>query len=135
MKKQKISPLAQSIIDAMRVESDKNKYSIPTNRWFCLNTLLIIVEEADDPNNPNIYYDQDEDRLSIIVCDIPSLMKHGTAYDREGMRSQLLGLAERYKDDEGMYIVRVLITHDLNSCVIKNVNALLHQMLKKEEEF
>lgn len=125
LKKQKLSSLAQTIADKMRLESDNNGI---TNSWKCLLILKIIVEEADDPNNSNIYYDQRDNHLSIIVCDIPSLTKHGTDFDREGMRSKLLGLAERYKDDDGMYIVQMLITHDLNSCVIKDIDELLRQI-------
>jgi hypothetical protein len=44
------------------------------------------------------------------------------------MQNKLRGLAERYKDDEGMYLVSVLTTHDLNSCIIKDLGELIYQM-------
>jgi hypothetical protein len=44
------------------------------------------------------------------------------------MQNSLRGLAERYKDDDGNYIVSVLTTHDLNSAIIKDVSELLFQM-------
>lgn len=102
----------------MRIESDSNGLTIV---WFSLLTLLIIVEEADDNDNENIFYDG----KSIIIRDIPSLTKHGTDFCREGMRSRLLGLAARCTDENGMYIVHVLVTHDLNSCTIGDVQKLL----------
>ncbi len=49
-------------------------------------------------------------------------------FDREGMRCKLNGLAERYKDDDGMYLVSVLTTHDLNSTIIKDISELLYRM-------
>jgi hypothetical protein len=44
--------------------------------------------------------------------------------------AKLRGLAERYKDDNGQYIVCVLTTHDLNSATIKDVSELLYQLGK-----
>jgi hypothetical protein len=118
--------LAQIIKDKMDVEFDKNGAS---TRWHYLNTLHIIVNEADDPNNHTIYYDNYNGRRSIVICDIPSLVfKHGSDFDVYGMQNSLRGLAERYKDDDGNYIVSVLTTHDLNSAMIKDVSELLFQM-------
>jgi hypothetical protein len=118
--------LAQIIKDKMDVEFDKNGASA---RWHCLHTLHIIVNEADDPNVPTIYYDNHNGRRSIVICEIPSLvLKHGSDFDRYGMQNSLRGLAERYKDDDGNYIVSVLTTHDLNSAIIKDVSELLFQM-------
>ena len=125
-KLEETSWLAQIIKDKMDVEIDKFNYATP--RWFMLQTLLVIVNEADNSENENIYYDNYEGKRQIIICDIPSLMKHGTDFDRAGMRSKLLGLSERYKDDEGMYLVSMRITHDLNSATIKDVSELLFQM-------
>ena len=119
--------LAQTIKDKMETESNKMG-AWPTSRWNCLNTLYVIVKEADDTDNDNIYYDNYDGKRQIVICDIPSLMKHGADFDREGMRAKLMGLAERYKDDDGMYIVSVLITNDLNSATIKDVSELLYQM-------
>lgn len=117
--------LAQIIKDKMEIEFDKNGASI---RWHCLHTLHIIVNEADDLDNQSIYYDTYNGQRAIIICEIPSLMKHGTDFDKEGMRCKLRGLAERYKDDDGMYLVHVLTTNDLNSATIQDVSELMYQM-------
>ncbi|WP_373325603.1 hypothetical protein [Sporomusa paucivorans] len=117
--------LAQIIKDKMEVEFDKNGGSI---RWNCLHTLYIIVKEADNPENDQIYYDTYNGKRVITICKIPSLMEYGTDFDREGMRCKLRGLAERYTDDDGQYIVSVLTTNDLNSATIKDVSELLYQM-------
>ena len=106
--------LAQIIKDKMDVEFDKNGAS---TRWHCLHTLHIIVNEADDPNNRAIYYDNHNGKRSIVISEIPFTMQNN-----------LRGLAERYKDDDGNYIVSVLTTHDLNSAIIKDVYELLFQI-------
>jgi hypothetical protein len=117
--------LAQIIQDKMEVEFDKNGSSI---RWHCLHTLHIIVNEADNPENDKIYYDNYNGKSQIIICEIPSLMKYGIDFDTVGMQNKLRGLAERYSDDDGMYLVSVLTTNDLNSATIKDVSELLLQM-------
>ena len=124
-KLQDSSWLAQTITDKMEVEFDKNGN---TSRLNCLHTLHIIVNEADDMDNHNIYYDTYNSKKSITICEIPSLMKHGTDFDTYGMQCKLRGLAERYTDDDGQYIVSVLTTHDLNSATIKDVSELMYQM-------
>jgi len=124
-KLEETSWLAQTIVDKMEVESNKNGY---TARWHCLHTLKIIVNEADNPDNKNIHYDRVDGKRQIVICDIPSLMKHGYDYSREGMQNKLRGLAERYKDDDGMYLVSVLTTHDLNSATIKDLEELMYQL-------
>jgi hypothetical protein len=124
-KLEETSWLAQTIADKMEVESNKNGY---TARWHCLHTLKIIVNEADNPENNNIHYDRVDSKRQIVICDIPSLMKHGYDFSREGMQNKLRGLAERYKDDDGMYLVSVLTTHDLNSAVIKDLEELMYQL-------
>jgi len=117
--------LAQTIQDKMDLEFEKNNGS---SRWNCLHTLHIIVNEADNQENNNIYYETYNGKRSITICEIPSLMKHGTDYNTEGMQARLRGLAERYKDDDGMYIVSVLTTHDLNSATIKDIEELMYQI-------
>jgi hypothetical protein len=117
--------LAQTLQDRMDEEMDANGATI---RWHCLHTLKVIVNEADDPGNPSIYYDNSDGKRQIVICDIPSLTKHGTDFDREGMQAKLRGLAERYKDDDGQYLVSVLTTHDLNSATIKDLSELLYQL-------
>ena len=117
--------LAQIIKDKMDVEFDNNGASI---RWNCLHTLHIIVNEADDTNNEKIYYDNYNGKLSITICEIPSLMKHGYDFDVYGMQNKLRGLAGRYTDDNGNYIVSVLTTHDLNSATIYSISDLLYSM-------
>lgn len=117
--------LAQTIKDKMEIEFDRNGASA---RWHCLNTLHIIINEADDQDNDNIYYDTYNGKRSIVVCKIPSLMKHGTDFDHEGMQCKLRGLAERYTDDDGQYIISVLTTHDLNSATIKDISELMYQI-------
>jgi hypothetical protein len=110
----------------MRVEFDKNGAS---PRWNCLNIFHIIVNEADDPNNDRIYYSEYNRSKSIVICEIPSLIgRYGTSYDTEGMQNRLRGLAERYKDDDGMYIVSVSTTHDLNSATIMDIDELMFQI-------
>ena len=119
--------LAQSIKDRMDIEFDNNG---ATSRYNCLNTLHIIVNGADDPDNENIYYDSYNGKRSIIIRDIPSLaLEHGTDFDRNGMQNKLRGLAERYTDDDGNYLVSVLTTHDLNSAKIKDISELMFQMI------
>lgn len=108
----------------MRAESDSRGL---TSRWSCLLTLKCIVNEADNPANPTIYYQNTRGYLEIVVCDIPALTQYGTDFDREGMRGKLRGLAERYTDDDGDYTVRVNTTHDLNSATI-NVSELMFQI-------
>jgi len=117
--------LAQIIRDKMEVEFDKNGASA---RWHCLHTLHIIVNEADDPDNHSIYYGSYNGNRSIVICEIPSLMKHGTDFDTYGMQCKLRGLAERYTDDDRQYIVSVLTTNDLNSATIKDVSELMYQI-------
>ncbi len=117
--------LAQTIRDKM--ESEFNSHGASTS-WHCLNTFHVIVNEADDPINASIYYDRYNSTRSIVICKIPSLMKHGADFDADGMQCKLRGLQERYKDDDGQYLVSVLTTHDLNSATIKDVSELLYQM-------
>jgi hypothetical protein len=119
--------LAQIIADKMEAESGKMGM-YPSTKWNCLNTLHIIVNEADSKENDNIYYDNRNGKQQIIIRNIPSLMKYGTDYDTEGMQNKLRGMATRYTDDDGNYIVSVLTTHDLNSATIKDVSELLYQM-------
>lgn len=117
--------LAQIIKDKMEIESQMNGI---TARWHCLHTLHIIVNEADDLGNDKIYYDSYNGKRSITICEIPSLMKHGIDFDTYGMQCKLRGLAERYKDDDGQYLVSVLTTNDLNSATIKDLSELMFQM-------
>lgn len=119
--------LAQSIKDRMEVEFDNNG---TTSRYNCLNTLHIIVNAVDDPNNENIYYDDYNGKRSIIIRDIPSMaLEHGLDFNQEGMQNKLRGLAERYTDDDGQYLVSVLTTHDLNSARINDLSELMFQMI------
>lgn len=132
MKKLKIrelqdtSWLAQIIQDKMDVEFDKSGNG---SRWNCLHTLHLIVNQADDAENENIYYDIYNGKRAIIIREIPSLaLEQGLDFDKEGMQNKLRGLAERYKDDDGQYIVSVLTTHDLNSAMIKDISELMYQI-------
>lgn len=127
-KLQDTSWLAQIIQDKMDIESEKMGL-YPSGRWHCLHTLHIIVNEADDPENNNIYYDTYNGKPSITICEIPSLvLKHGANFDVYGMQCNLRGLAERYTDDDGQYIVSVLTTNDLNSATIKDISELMYQL-------
>ena len=103
--------LAQAVADRMEVEYSKNGKSA---KWSALKTFKFIVNCADT-NEWSMAYDNDDrthNRL-IVVPNIPY-----------GMQPDFLGLAERYKDEDGNYTVRVLVTHDLNSAVI-NVSRLM----------
>jgi hypothetical protein len=115
--------LAQIIKDKMEVESEAMGL-YPSTYWKCLHTLYIIVKEADDKENEEIYYNNG----GITICNIPSLMEYGFDYDTEGMQNQLRGLQNRYTDDDGNYIVSVLTTNDLNSATIKSISELLYVM-------
>lgn len=127
-KLEETSWLSQIIADKMEIEFNTNGSS---SRYNCLNTFKIIVNEADNYHNDTIYYDNHNGVKSIIICNIPSFIeKHGTDFDKEGMQCKLRGLAERYKDDEGTYLVSVLNTHDLNSATINDVSELLFQISK-----
>lgn len=118
--------LAQIIQDKMDVEFNKNGN---TSRWSCLHTLHIIVNEADNPDNKNIFYITCNGKKAVIIREIPSLaLEQGLDFDKEGMQNKLRGLAERYKDDDGQYIVSVLTTHDLNSAMIKDISELMFQI-------
>ena len=117
--------LAQIIVDKMEVEFDKNGAS---NRYNCLQTLLIIVREADNPDNIEIYHDTYNGKRSITICDIKPMYEYGMDFDSEGMRCKLRGLALSYKDDNGMYLVSVLTTNDLNSAMITDLNNLMFQL-------
>jgi len=119
--------LAQIVQDKIDVEFDKMG-SWPSGRYNALRTLHIIINEADDTENGNIYYDTYNGKRSITICEIPSLMKHGTDFDTNGMQCRLRGLQERYKDDDGMYIVSTLTTNDLNSCTIYDIEELMYQL-------
>jgi len=117
--------LAQSISDMMSAEFDARGV---TPKRFVLEVLKIIVNEADNNDNQAIYYQNTEGKLEIVVCDIPSMTQYGSDFDREGMRSGLRGLAEKYKNDDG-YTVFVNTTHDLNSATI-NVSDLMYELRK-----
>jgi len=120
--------LAQIIQDKMDVESQKMGLW-PSNRYKSLHTLHIIVNKADDKDYDNIYYDTYNGKRSITICEIPSLtIEYGYDYDTEGMQAKLRGMQERYKDDNGMYIVSVLTTNDLNSAMIKDLEELMYQI-------
>lgn len=126
-KLEETSWLAQIIRDKQDVEFDTKG---PTPRYFALNTLRVIINEADDKENDKIYYANYNGKRQIIICEIPSLMKHGYDFDTYGMQNKLRGLAERYKDDNGNYIVSVLTTNDLNSATVNDLEELLYQMAK-----
>ena len=113
--------LAQTLVDMRTAEFDKNGC---TPKYSCIHTLKLFVSAADDKDNDSIYYSNTNGDLVIIVCDIPAFLDEGTDFSKEGMREKLLGLAERYKDDDGMYTVNVMVTHDLNSAII-NVSKLM----------
>lgn len=118
--------LAQIIADKMETEFNKNGASA---RYNCLAVLKIVINEADDSNNETIYYDNENGKRTVTICDIPSMtIKYGYDFDKEGMQNKLRGLAERYKDFDGNYLVSVLTTNDLNSCIINDLSELLFEM-------
>lgn len=101
--------LAQTIADRMETEGANGE----SGMWRALKTFKYIINCADT-HEWGMFYDNDEathNRL-IVVPNIPY-----------GMQPDFLGLAERCKDDDGNYTVRVLVTH-LNSAVI-NVSRLM----------
>ena len=118
--------LAQTIKDMMDIEASEKGI---TTKWNCLNTLHIVVNEADKGNN-DITYTTYNGNKGITISNISSLVSlgYGTDFDKYGMQCKLRGLAENYLDDNGNYIVSVLTTHDLNSAVIKDIDELMFQM-------
>lgn len=128
MKKSGYRELTESSYLAMSI-SDKasEEFSIngPSSRYQRLVTLLYIVNEADDPQNPDIYYQNYQGIRQIVIRNIPSLFKHGLDFTRDKMRGRLYGLAETVKDVDGAYLVDVKITHDLNSAIITDLQMLL----------
>lgn len=122
--------LAQSIRDMMTTEFDAHlDEHLVTPKYFVLEVLKIIVNEADNNDNRSIYYQNTGGKLEIVVCDIPSMTQYGSDFDQEGMRCGLRGLAEKYKNDDGYYTVFVNTTHDLNSATI-NVSDLMYELRK-----
>lgn len=118
--------LAQAIQDKMDVEWEKNSAS---PKWHSLHVLHIVANMADDKDNSNIYYDDYNGKRGITICNIPNCnFEQGSNFDTLGMQCKLRGLAERYKDDDGMYIVSVLTTHDLNSARIYDISELIYQI-------
>lgn len=114
--------LAQSI-------QDKMDFAVCGSvKYNNLQTLLVIVQEADDNKNGNIYYTNHNNNRQIVICNIPDLSKHGSDFNQYKMQCRLLGLAESCRDDEGNYIVNVLTTHDLNSATINDISELLYQI-------
>lgn len=118
-KLEETSWLAQSLRDMMSVEFEKNGIS---RRYLTMLTLKILVNEADDKNNPfdiHFYHDEYTCSLLLVIPYIPSLMKHGSDYSQEGMRGKLMGMQVSYHE-----AVSVKTTHDLNSAII-NVSRLM----------
>lgn len=113
--------LAQILDDMMKVEFDTYGF---TSRWSCMEILKFIVNEADNPDNQKIYYS--EGKQEIILCEIPSLIQHGSDFDLDGVQNKLRGLS-RYKDEFGNETVIVKTTHDLNSGTIK-ISDLMYQI-------
>ena len=116
------SYLAMSIKDKMDIESLANGISY---RWKNLLTLLLIVREADNAENGNIYYQNTNGKREIIIRKIQGMPDEGTDYTTEGMRRKLTGLQESVRDENGNYILSVLTTHDLNSARINDLQELL----------
>ena len=116
------SYLAMSIKDRMDIESLANGISY---RWKNLLTLLLIVREADNAENENIYYQNTNGKREIIIRKIEGMPEEGTDYTTEGMRNKLTGLQESVRDEYGNYILSVLTTHDLNSARINDLQELL----------
>ena len=116
------SYLAMSIKDKMDIESLANGISY---RWKNLLTLLLIVREADNVENGNIYYQNTNSKRDIIIRKIEGMPAEGTDYTTEGRRKKLTGLQETVRDENGNYILSVLTTHDLNSARINDLQELL----------
>lgn len=113
---------AQHISDRMETEARENGF---TPYWNCLNTLHLIINEADNKDNNDIYYRGRE----LIISDIPSMtLEYGSDYDKEGMQNKLRGLAESYKDFDGNYLVHVMTTLDLNNAWISDLDELMFEM-------
>ncbi len=124
-KLEKTSWLAQTIADKKEIEFNTKG---ATPRYSCLQTLYTIVTEADR-NNENIRYENSNGARGIIISNIPSLaIEYGIDFNQEGMEGKIRGLAERYKDGDGNYIVIVKTTHDMNSAIITGISELLYQM-------
>ncbi|MCQ4924869.1 hypothetical protein NE686_17335 [Tissierella carlieri] len=114
--------LAQIVKDKMDVEFERNGNSTKARSYSVLHS---IINEADDPDNHNIYYaDMGYSGKGIVICDI----RDTKALSEDYMRSMLLGMQSNYTNDDESYIISVLITHDLNSATIKSISDLLYAM-------
>jgi hypothetical protein len=100
--------LAQSLEDMLEA-------SEPSSKKTCIQILKDVVDLADS-NYAGIYYETVSGERYIVISNIPTEMQNG-----------IRGLSERYKDDDGQYIVSALMTHDLNSAKI-NVSKLMYQI-------
>ena len=96
-KLEETSWLAQSIYDRME-NADQE-----TAKYKGLSLLKFLVNNADNPGNTwGIRYEKNDrtGEIEIWVKEIPY-----------GMQPDFLGISSRYKDDEGMNILEVLVTH------------------------
>ena len=85
---------------------DRNKYN-------ALITLKALTEEAENPNNPEIYFM--DGRKTLNATEIPSFtLTYGTDFCKEGMRNKLLCIKENYRDEDGNYLMQVGVTLDLD---------------------
>lgn len=105
--------LAQTLADRMSVEYNANGI---TSRYNCYAAFKSIVNKADS-NESGFRYDNYNGKRQIIISYIPT-----------DLVNILTGMSVRYTDDNGMPIISVLTTHDLNSATINDIGELLYQM-------
>jgi len=82
-----------------------------------LETLKYYVDAAGNDNDSTVYWENRNGKVWIVIKQIPTYTD----------QCKLLGMAERYKDDDGKYTIFSKVTHNLNSAEI-NVSDLMFEI-------
>jgi hypothetical protein len=111
-KLEETSWLAQVIADKMDVEFSKNGES---GKWLALKTFKFVVNCADTGEWGMRYENIEKYNAGLVRQIIIPTIPYG-------MQPEFLGMQARYDRDD---IISVLVTHDLNSAVIKDTSRLM----------
>jgi len=118
-KLEETSWLAQIVRDRISECIDRNNMLKAAH----YSVLLSIIHEAEKTDVEDVYFDGRQ----IIICNLRSM----NGCDRDYLICNLRGMQERYTDIDGMYLISVLTTHDLNSATIKDISELLFEMTQR----